>query len=147
MYMAPEEMKELQDILFRENGITSRNIYRNAPPAVLYEDAIKYEPGTYINSTGALVTSSGAKTGRSPGDKRIVQEKSSEQDIWWGSVNIKMTEHVFMINRERAVDYLNTRPRVYIFDGFAGWDPKYRIKVRVICARAYHGNYIPLISL
>ena len=51
-----------------------------------------------------------------------------------------MSENSFMVNRERAIDYLNTRDRLYVFDGFAGWDPKYRIKVRVVCARAYHGN-------
>ncbi|RKP17420.1 hypothetical protein ROZALSC1DRAFT_30767 [Rozella allomycis CSF55] len=100
------------------------NIIRNAQVAKLYEDAILYEPGTAITSTGALVTSSGAKKGRSPTDKR--------------PVNIKIDENVFMINRERAVDYLNTKPRLYVFDGYAGWDPKYRIKVRIICARAYH---------
>jgi hypothetical protein len=57
----------------------------------------------------------------------------------WGPVNKKLSEEAFMINRERAVDYLNTRTRLYVFDGFAGWDPKYRIKVRIVCARAYHG--------
>lgn len=31
---------------------------------------------------------------------------------------------------------------IYVFDGFAGWDPKYRIKVRVICARAYHALFM-----
>ena len=34
-----------------------------------------------------------------------------------------------MVNRERAIDYLNTREKLFVFDGFAGWDPKYRIKV------------------
>jgi phosphoenolpyruvate carboxykinase (ATP) len=53
-----------------------------------------------------------------------------------------MDEHTFEINRERAIDYLNTRENVYVFDGFAGWDPKYRIKVRVICARAYHALFM-----
>jgi phosphoenolpyruvate carboxykinase (ATP) len=47
-----------------------------------------------------------------------------------------------MINRERAVDYLNTRNRIFIIDGYAGWDPAYRIKVRVICARAYHALFM-----
>ncbi|MCO5610610.1 hypothetical protein L7F22_064849 [Adiantum nelumboides] len=79
---------------------------------------------------------SGKKTGRSPKDKRIVYEETSKDDVWWGPVNIKMDEHTFEINRERAIDYLNTRDDIYVFDGFAGWDPKYRIKVRVICARA-----------
>ncbi|KAF8332082.1 ATP-utilizing phosphoenolpyruvate carboxykinase [Cantharellus anzutake] len=114
---------------------------RNAPVAELYEDAVKYE-GAIISSTGALINFSGKKTGRSPKDKRIVYEETSKDDIWWGPVNIKMDEHTFEINRERAIDYLNTRDNVYVFDGFAGWDPRYRIKVRVVCARAYHALFM-----
>src|SRR5262249_61832542 len=33
-------------------------------------------------------------------------------------------------------------PRLYCFDGFAGWDPKYRIKVRVVCSRPYHALFM-----
>lgn len=32
------------------------------------------------------------------------------------------------ISGERAIDYLNTRPRLYVLDGFAGWDPEFRYK-------------------
>lgn len=64
---------------------------RNAPVALLYEDAIRNE-GAIISSTGALINFSGKKTGRSPKDKRIVYEETSKDDIWWGSVNIKLDE-------------------------------------------------------
>ena len=47
-------------------------------------------------------------------------EDTSRNNIWWGPVNIKMDEHSFEINRERALDYLNTRENIYVFDGFAG---------------------------
>jgi len=114
----------------------------NPSVAQLYEDALKYEEGSAISSSGALITASGNKTGRSPKDKRIVDEPGSTKDIWWGPVNTKLPERVFLINRERAVDYLNTRKRIYVFDGFAGWAPKYRIKVRVVCARAYHALFM-----
>ncbi|ADV24078.1 phosphoenolpyruvate carboxykinase (ATP) [Cryptococcus gattii Ru294] len=117
------------------------HIKRNAPVASLYEDAILNE-GAVISSNGALINFSGKKTGRSPKDKRIVYEETSKDDVWWGPVNIKMDEHTFEINRERAIDYLNTRENVYVFDGFAGWDPKYRIKVRVIASRAYHALFM-----
>jgi phosphoenolpyruvate carboxykinase (ATP) len=117
------------------------HLKRNAAVAQLYEDAIRNE-GAIISATGALINFSGKKTGRSPKDKRIVFEESSKDDIWWGPVNIKMDEHTFEINRERAIDYLNTRDLVYVFDGYAGWDPKFRIKVRVICARAYHALFM-----
>jgi phosphoenolpyruvate carboxykinase (ATP) len=49
---------------------------------------------------------------------------------------------VWRINRERAIDYLNTRKRIYVVDGFAGWDERYRIRVRVVCARAYHALFM-----
>ena len=42
-----------------------------------------YETGTAITSSGALTAYSGTKTGRSPLDKRIVKEPSSENDIWY----------------------------------------------------------------
>jgi phosphoenolpyruvate carboxykinase (ATP) len=133
--------EDIHESLQKDAGIDySKPIRWNLSVAELYEDALRYEKGTYVSSTGALITDSGAKKGRSPLDKRIVDEETSRDDIWWGPVNYKLTEHVFRINHERAVDYLNTRERLYVFDGFAGWDPKYRIKVRIVCARAYHGK-------
>ena len=114
-------------------GITVRDVFRNLHPAKLYEEAIRHEPSTTISSTGALIACSGVKTGRSPKDKRIVRQPDSERDVWWGPVNVAMEQLHFEINRERARDYLNTRERLYVVDGFAGWDPTYRLKIRVIC--------------
>jgi phosphoenolpyruvate carboxykinase (ATP) len=125
-----------------EHGIHVTNIIRNSAPAALYEAALRHEHGTAITSTGAMVALSGDKTGRSPRDKRIVDEESTQSHVWWGDVNIKLDEHTFNINRERAIDYLNTRDLLYCVDAFAGWDPKHRIKVRVICARAYHALFM-----
>ena len=125
-----------------DHGISVERVIRNASPASLYEAALRNEKGTGITATGALVAMSGAKTGRSPNDKRIVDEPSSSENIWWGNVNIKLDDHTFNINRERAIDYLNTREFLYCVDAYAGWDPKHRIKVRVICARAYHALFM-----
>jgi phosphoenolpyruvate carboxykinase (ATP) len=117
-------------------------MFNQGSAPILYEQALKAEKGTSLSSTGALITQSGAKTGRSPKDKRVVDEPSTTEDIWWGPVNFKMIENSFMVNRERAIDYLNTREKLFVFDGFAGWDQKYRIKVRVVCARAYHALFM-----
>ncbi len=124
------------------HGIHVAQVLRNASPPLLYEMALRHERGTAITASGALVALSGAKTGRSPLDKRIVDEPTTTGDIWWGDVNIKLDQHTFHINRERAIDYLNTRPQLYCVDGFAGWDPEHRIKVRVICGRAYHALFM-----
>ena len=125
-----------------KHGINVAEVYRNAPPATLYELALRFEKGSTISSTGALIAYSGKKTGRSPTDKRIVDEPEVRDDVWWGNVNIKLDPQSFIINRERAIDYLNTRERLYVIDAFAGWDPKYRLKIRVICARAYHALFM-----
>lgn len=117
-------------------------IIRNAAPALLYEEALRFGKGTLISDTGALIAYSGDKTGRSPKDKRVVKHPESEANVWWGSVNIGIDESVFFVNRERAIDYLNTRRRLYVFDGYAGWDPNYRLKVRVICAQPYHALFM-----
>ena len=126
----------------KQHGIEVENIIRNAAPAELYELALRNEKGSAIMKSGALVAMSGKKTGRSPMDKRVVDEETSRDDIWWGPVNIKLDEHVFQINRERAVDYLNTKEFLYCVDAFAGWDKDHRIKVRIICARAYHALFM-----
>ena len=113
--------------------------------------ALLYEPGTHIMASGALAALSGAKTGRSPRDKRVVRTADVEGNVWWapragepcnGSPNFEMDERTFLLNRERAVDYLNMLDRIFVFDGYAGWDPASRIKVRVVCARAYHALFM-----
>lgn len=124
------------------HGLTVEEVHRNLSPSVLYEEAIRHEPGTTISDTGALIAYSGNKTGRSPKDKRVVRHPESERNVWWGPVNFPLDEITFAINRERAIDYLNTRPRLYCVDGYAGWAPSTQIKVRVICARPYHALFM-----
>jgi phosphoenolpyruvate carboxykinase (ATP) len=123
-------------------GIDVDDVLRNANPAQLYEEAIRLDPTAAIVDSGALRIGSGKKTGRSPADKRIVRNPESEDDIWWGPINMEIDEHTFEINRERAQDYLNTCDRIYVIDGFAGWDPEHRLKVRIICTRAYHALFM-----
>ena len=123
------------------HDITVPVVVRNAPPGRLYEDAVTRERAGIVSS-GAIAIRSGAKTGRSPADKHVVRRPESEGDVWWGAVNHPIDEHTFLLNRQRAVDYLNTRDQIYVCDGYAGWNPLSRIKVRVLCARAYHALYM-----
>ncbi|KAL6220227.1 hypothetical protein ACLB2K_007983 [Fragaria x ananassa] len=127
-----------------DSALKFTHVLYNLSPAELYEQAIKYEKGSFITSTGALATLSGAKTGRSPRDKRVVKDETTEKELWWGrgSPNIEMDEHTFMVNRERAVDYLNSLDKVFVNDQFLNWDPENRIKVRIVSARAYHSLFM-----
>lgn len=123
-------------------GIDTPEVVRNATAPLLYESAIRHEKGSAITSTGALVALSGAKTGRSPNDKRIVTQPGIKDEVWWGSVNIPLSPESFDKNRHIAVDFLNQQPRLYVVDGFGGWDPDHRIKIRIVCARAYHALFM-----
>merc|ERR1719217_627686 len=125
-----------------EMSLDVDEVFYNSPAGVLYDQALRYEKGSMIVSSGALAVQSGKKTGRSPLDKRVVEEESSVDDIWWGKVNVKLDYNSFLTNRERAVDYLNTRQRLYVVDGFGGWEEEYRIPVRVITSRAYHALFM-----
>jgi len=124
-----------------ENGITVVDVRRNPPVAQLYEDALMRD-GSHMAASGALVSFSGAKTGRSPNDKHLVSGPASEGDIWWGPVNVAIDPAAFDAKLTRARGFLNACDRIYCFDGFAGWDPEHRIKVRVICSRPYHALFM-----
>ncbi|BAT75120.1 Phosphoenolpyruvate carboxykinase [Vigna angularis] len=131
-------------IAVSDSALKFTHVLYNLSPAELYEQAIKYEKGSFLTSTGALATLSGAKTGRCPRDKRVVKDALTENELWWGkgSPNIEMDEHSFMVNRERAVDYLNSLDKVFVNDQFLNWDPKNKIKVRIVSARAYHSLFM-----
>jgi phosphoenolpyruvate carboxykinase (ATP) len=122
-------------------GLSVRELHRNPTVPLVYEHAIRWDEAR-ITDAGALATSSRAKTGRSPNDKRVVDHAASASDVWWGSVNYKLCDASFDSLRRQAIAFLSSRERLYVVDGFAGWDPQYRLKIRVICARPYHALFM-----
>lgn len=122
-------------------GITVSKVQHNLSPPELCEIGVA-DDGEQLTSSGAIFADSGEKTGRSPKDKRVVEEPSSEADVWWGNVNIPLSGESFARNRQTAVDYLNGCQQLFVLDGYAGWDPNHRIKVRVICSRSYHALFM-----
>ena len=132
----------MQETVSLENYGIPRKVLRNLAPAKLYCEALSGEQGTIIAANGGLVAMSGEKTGRTPKDKRVVEENSTKEDIWWGDINIPLSEDSFQENRRIALEFLRESPDLYVVDGYAGWDPKYRLKVRVLCARPYHALFM-----
>lgn len=123
------------------HGLRPRHVHRNPVAAVLYEHGVQFDE-ELITSSGALATTSGDKTGRCPHDKRIVEHPASAADVWWGDVNRPLSESSFALLRKIVADFLNSRERLYVIDGFAGWDPRRRLKIRVVCARPYHALFM-----
>ncbi len=122
-------------------GISVSDVRRNLSPAALYEAAI-LSGDAQVVSSGALATRSGSKTGRSPKDKRVVDNSPSSGDIWWGDINIGLEDASFQVNRRTAVEYLNSRRHVFVVDGYAGWDNQHQLKIRIICESAYHALFM-----
>ena len=137
-----EEFPMAASISLEQYGIQAERILRNPTPACLYQEGLTREEGTAITSAGALMALSGEKTGRTPKDKRIVREPGSMEDIWWGDINIPLEDPSFNANRNIATEFLSTKDQLYVIDGFAGWDPEFQIKVRIVCARAYHALFM-----
>lgn len=110
--------------------IESKAIYRNLPVSKLMEKALARGEGV-LSNTGALVVTTGKYTGRSPEDRYIVDEPSIHDEIAWGKVNVAISPEKFNAIYNRMCAYLQNR-ELFVFDGFAGADLKYRIGVRVV---------------
>ncbi|MBE3578521.1 MAG: phosphoenolpyruvate carboxykinase (ATP) [Caldanaerobacter subterraneus] len=114
--------------------INFKNVYQNLPVAKLIEEAVKREEGVLVNN-GAFNVYTGKYTGRSPNDKFIVDEPEVHEDIWWENnkpISVEKFEKLY----NRLIAYLQNRD-LFIFDGFVGADPQYRVSIRVITEYAY----------
>ncbi|MCH4006753.1 MAG: phosphoenolpyruvate carboxykinase (ATP) [Eubacterium sp.] len=122
-------------------GITTPNVYRNLSPAVLVEKALERKEGV-LTDTGALAVNTGKYTGRSPHDKFIVDTEGVHDLIDWGKVNVPTTRETFNAIKEELIKYLSAQDEVFIFDGFAGADPKYTRKFRIVNELASQNLFI-----
>ena len=117
-------------------------VHRNLSIESLIEETVKNGEGI-IGPRGATIVDTGKFTGRSPKDKYIVDEPSSSDKVWWGSVNKKIDEAIFDELYSSVVDYYNNdNSKTYLFDGFAGFDPSHSINVRIIAKRAWQAHFV-----
>ena len=116
-----------------------RDVHHNLPAPALIEHAIRREEGVLVRS-GALATTTGARTGRSPDAKFTVDEPEVHDEIWWGDVNRPVSRETFDRLQRKVADHLSDR-ELYVFDGFAGADPEYQLSVRVVNEKAWHNLF------
>lgn len=123
-----------------ELGIKNINdIFYNLSTAQLYERAIYRREGC-LSHLGPLVVRTGQHTGRSPNDKFIVREASSEKNVWWGRVNTPIEEEKFNHLFDKMKAYIQNKD-LYIQDCFAGADETYRLPIRIITETAWHNLF------
>ncbi len=109
---------------------TSKTQHYQLSPARLVEIALQQGEGR-LADTGAFVVETGHYTGRSPNDRFIVDTPEVHSTIDWGTVNKPISTEVFERVYQKVQRYLADKD-LYIFDGFAGADARYALKVRFI---------------
>jgi phosphoenolpyruvate carboxykinase (ATP) len=123
-----------------EHGLEARGkVYANPTTSLLYTHAILRGDGTLAEG-GPLVVDTGDHTGRSPQDRFIVREPSSEERINWGKVNQPLEEEQFDGLREKVVAHLEGTD-LYVVNAFAGADPEHRLPLRVITDSPWHALF------
>ena len=105
----------------------------------LYEEVIRNGEGL-IAAEGPLITRTGRHTGRSPEDKVVVEEPSTQDDIWWGAVNRPLSEERFAGLEARLLEHLRGK-QVYVRHGYVGADPRYRRSIRIVTEYAWHSLF------
>ena len=115
-------------------------VYRNLSVPELTMAALERGEGT-LSDTGALVVETGKYTGRSPDDKFIVDTPTIHDDIAWGKINRPIAKEKFDAIKAKMLAYLQNK-EIFVFDGFAGADPKYTQKFRIVNELASQNMFI-----
>lgn len=122
-------------------GITpSKGVLWNLEPAELVTDTIQSGEGV-LTDTGALMCDTGKFTGRSPKDRFIVKDDTTQEKVWWGDINISFDEDKFDGLLKRMAARLSQQEKIYVRDAFVGADETHRLRIRVIDTQAWHNLF------
>jgi len=132
--------------LFKSNyalenhGFTNlNNVFWNLSTPALVEESIKRGEG-HLSHLGPLIVSTGHHTGRSPNDRFVVKDGDSANDVWWGKVNKEFSPAHFDRLYNKLLAFIQGKD-IFVQDCYAGADPDYRLKVRVITTQAWHSMF------
>lgn len=125
----------------RSSGIvTDATTHWNLDTMKLIDLAVARGEG-FLSADGALVTETGERTGRSPNDKFIVDEDSTNQDVNWGDVNISTDLATFERMKNKVINYLSTRDSLFVQDLYCGAEESETLPIRVINQNAWHNAF------
>lgn len=108
-----------------------------------YENIFAHEKNrseTVLTDQDTMAVDTGIYTGRSPKDKYFVKEPTTQDKIWWGSINQPVEEKIFDELYQKAVDYLSDKS-LYVFDGYAGARKSTRLNLRVVTETAWQHHF------
>jgi phosphoenolpyruvate carboxykinase (ATP) len=121
-------------------GFRNLNVaYWNLGTAQLLEHAIQRREGS-LASGGAFVVRTGQFTGRSPKDKFVVRDETTDAHVHWGDVNQPMPERHFDRLYAKMMAFWQGHD-VYVQDCFVGASPEHRLPIRVVSQLAWHNLF------
>jgi phosphoenolpyruvate carboxykinase (ATP) len=136
--MPPKGLKHTVGL--EQHGIKNfKEVHWNLSTPDLYENIIRRSEGV-LSHLGPICVQTGEHTGRAPNDKFIVQESSSQENIWWGKINRPFTVEQFDALHSRILAYLQGR-EIFVQDCCAGADPSHQLHIRVITETAWHSLF------
>lgn len=119
-----------KSISLKSYGIDGATVHYQLPPQELHEISVKKGMGSTASS-GALAVNTGKFTGRSPLDRFIVRDEKTEDEVWWGDINIPFEADAFQKLKTKITNYLSEK-ELYVRDSYACADDNYRLNIRVI---------------
>lgn len=119
--------------------IAARITYEDLSSDELIQHVIRNGEGV-LSSTGALVVTTGKRTGRSPKDRFIVKDEETTDQVQWGIINQPIGQKVFDCLWDRATNYLSKRG-AYVSHLQVGQDKNYFLPIKVITELAWHNLF------
>ena len=114
-------------------------VLANLGTARLCEEIIRRGEASF-SEDGSVVAQTGKYTGRSPKDKFVIREPSTQEDVWWGEVNQPFDPAHFDALYDRVIGYLEGRD-IFVQDLYAGADRHLHLSVRVVNEFAWHNLF------
>ena len=98
-----------------------------------------------LTTSGTIAVDTGIFTGRSPNDKYIVKDATTQDTFWWAEQgkndNKPITQAIWQDLKSLVGKELSNK-RLFVVDTFCGANPNERLKVRFIMEVAWQAHFV-----